>query len=129
MRSFFFFNFSTKVGYSSFTFMQSSHIKSKRASEGFAKFVREMIVQGDSCPWDFCPKTELSKETIFRCDFCPRKVLPVKSFAQIILFSSDNLGLLSLGQKSPWTIGLFNNFLLDIYCNTAFEVLKSKLFN
>ena len=41
-------------------------------SEGVATIVQGAIVQGDSCPRDFCPMTQLSKQTIVHGDFGPR---------------------------------------------------------
>ena len=46
---------------------------------GVATLVQGTIVQGDSCPWDFCPMTQLSKESFVQCDFYPKKLLPDKS--------------------------------------------------
>ena len=40
--------------------------------DGVATIVQGTIVQGDSCPRDFSPMTQLSKQTIFQGDFCPR---------------------------------------------------------
>ena len=51
--------------------------------QGVATIVQGTIVQGDSCPRDFCPMTQLSKETIVQWDFCPRKLLPVKSLLKL----------------------------------------------
>ena len=46
------------------------------------------IAQGKICQRDFCPMTQLSKETIDQWDFCPRKLLQVKSFLRIIFVFS-----------------------------------------
>ena len=51
----------------------------QQEKDGVATIVHGTIVQGDSCPRDFCPMTQLSKQTIVRGDFFPRKHLPVKS--------------------------------------------------
>ena len=53
---------------------------------GVATIVQGTLVQGDSCPRDFCPMTQLSKQTIVQGDFCPRsKFYQVK--AAHIIFS------------------------------------------
>ena len=51
---------------------------------GVATIVQGSIVQGDSCQRDFCPMTQLSKETIVQWYFCPRRLLPVKSLFKLI---------------------------------------------
>ena len=99
---------------------------------GVATIVQGTIVQGDSCPRDFCPMTQLSKETIVQWDFCPRKLLPVKSLFKlfflifywklphslIIEYKKSNVSSLIfvnsyLGQKSPWTKVCLDNCPLD----------------
>ena len=59
-------------------------IRTLSIKKGVATIVQGTIVQGDSCPRDFCPMTQLSKETIVQWDFCPRKLLPVKSLLKLI---------------------------------------------
>ena len=51
---------------------------------GVVTIVQGTIVQGDSCPRDFGPMTQLSKQTIGQGDFCPRKCLPVKTLLKLI---------------------------------------------
>ena len=58
---------------------------------GVSTIVQETIVQGDSCPRDFCPITQLSKQAFVQGDFCPRKRFLVKSLLKLIfLFFIDS---------------------------------------
>ena len=66
---------------------------------GVSMIVQETIVQGDSCPRDFCPITQLSKETFVQWDFCPRKLLPYS-----MIMDNCHLDKSLLGQLLPWTI-------------------------
>ena len=57
-----------------------------KTMDGVATFVQGTIVQGDSCPRDFCPMTQLSKQTIVQGDFCPRSKFDIVKAAHIIFF-------------------------------------------
>ena len=51
---------------------------------GVATIVQGTKVQEDSCPRDFCPMKQLSKQTLVQGDCCPRKRLLVKSLLKLI---------------------------------------------
>ena len=55
--------------------------------KGVATIVQGTLVQGDSCPRDFCPMTQLSKQTIVQGDFCPRSKFDEMIAAHIIFLS------------------------------------------
>ena len=54
---------------------------------GAATIVQGTIVQGHGCPREFCPMTQLSKQTIFQGDFCPRSKFDEVEAAHIIFLT------------------------------------------
>ena len=49
--------------------IKTARLKDERRGmvlKGVATFVQGTIVQGDSCPRDFCPMTQLSKQTFVK---------------------------------------------------------------
>ena len=60
------------------------HIFFCGGGSGTATIVQGAIVQGDNCPRDFCPRRQLSKETIVQGDFFPRK-----TFVQVTVLQGD----------------------------------------
>ena len=60
----------------------------KKILKLFRKSLRP-IVQGDSCPSEFCPMTQFSIETIVQWKFCPSRLLQEKSLLKLILFIFD----------------------------------------
>ena len=55
-------------------------------NDGVVTIVHGTIVQGDSCPREFCPSTWMSKQTIVQSDFCPRSKFGKVNPAHIIFF-------------------------------------------
>ena len=92
------------------------------------KFV---TVQGDSCPRDFCPMTQLSKQTFVQGDFCPRKCLTVKSLLKliflflywdlpykcVILWWKNSMSSYHFFKVTPWTKVSLDNSLLGQLCH------------
>ena len=61
-------------------------LKSEFNLKGVATIFQGTIVQGDSCPRDFCPMTQLSKPTFVQGDFCTRSKFDKVKAAHIIFF-------------------------------------------
>ena len=98
---------------------------------GVATIVQGTVVQGDSCPRNFCPMTQLSKQTFVQGDFCPRSYFDKVKAAHIIFFTIQHTWMVSLiikkrkinlsklftskrflGQKSPWTKVCLDNCVI-----------------
>ena len=94
-------------------------------STGVATIVQGTIVQGDICPRDFFPMTQLSKETIVQWDFCPRKLLPGKSLLKLFfilywilqfwllkIYKKNNMNIPKCFKLLPWRNVCLDQYLL-----------------